>query len=176
MGRPWNAIAPQTNSSTASPSTSSRLLSAKSTRPRITALLPSLLHGVLHDQRVHNDALAWLHARRDFLHVVGTHRPAHDLFPLKLAVIARWHVHPLAIVQMEDRCRRHGRMNAGRWPAEGRRHEHPHTQNPGVRDLDADFRGPDVRVEHRRDIADPTRQPKTRVCAYVDIARVADAY
>src|SRR5215472_11660145 len=103
MGRPWKAIAPHTKSSTARPSTSSRLLSAKSTRPRITVLRSSLLDGVLHHERVRDDALAWLYARHDFLHVVGAHWPADDFFPLKLAAIARGHIHPLSIVEMEDR-------------------------------------------------------------------------
>src|ERR1017187_2833039 len=71
MGSASNEMMPQPNNRIAITATRKRLLSAKSTRPRI--IVRSLLLGVLQDEGVLNHALPGLNARPNLLHIAGEH-------------------------------------------------------------------------------------------------------
>src|ERR1035441_1038234 len=106
MGRGWNEMMPQPNNRTAITTTRKRLLSAKSTRPRI--IVRSLLLGVLEDQGVLHHALPRLNARPNLLHVAGEHVSAGYFHAPELPV-AGGNVDPVAVMKVQDRgSRNHG--------------------------------------------------------------------
>src|ERR1035441_1478308 len=100
MGSAWNEMMPQPNNRIAMMTTRKRLLSAKSTRPRI--IVRSLLLGVLQDQGVLHHALPGLNARANLLHLTGEHISAGHCHPPELPGVGG-HVNPVVIVQVQDR-------------------------------------------------------------------------
>src|ERR1700683_1355476 len=90
---------PQTNSTSARPSTIRRLLSAKSTTRRIIYLL---LHRVLQIEGVRDHFIARLDAGNDFLLLAGQHGSGDHFHAFEMSV-AQWEVDPLTIVQMQNR-------------------------------------------------------------------------
>src|SRR5262245_56757656 len=111
---------PQMKRSTATASTSSRLPSEKSTSLRSIDPIPqaSLLDGVLEDERVGNDTFTRLQPRAELLHAAVQHRAGDDLAALEAPVLGR-HVHPVAIVQVQNGGSGHDRARLGRAAVEG---------------------------------------------------------
>src|ERR1035441_8453822 len=106
MGRAWNEMMPQPNNRTATTTTRKRLLSAKSTKPRIIGR--SLPLGVLEDEGVLRHALPRLNARPNLLHVAREHVSAGHFHAPELPVV-RGHVDPVAVMKAQDRgSRNHG--------------------------------------------------------------------
>src|ERR1019366_6375826 len=99
MGNAWKEMMPQPNNRIAITTTRKRLLSAKSTRPRI--MVRSLLLGVLQDEGVLHYALPGLNARAYLLHIAGKHISAGHRHPPELSGV-RGHVHPVVIVQRSE--------------------------------------------------------------------------
>src|ERR1019366_8521329 len=124
MGNAWKEMMPQPNNRIAITTTRKRLLSAKSTRPRI--MVRSLLLGVLQDESVLHYALSGLNARAYLLHIAGKHISAGN---------------------------RHHRMNLTLLAVEGGFDEHPEAHEPRVLHFQANLGGAEVRVEGGTDIA-----------------------
>src|SRR5579863_9341565 len=99
MGSALNEITPQTSSSMATTTIRKRLLSAKSTRPRIMG--GSLFHCALQDEGVLDYPLARLEARANLLHLAGQHLTADHFQTMELTGVDR-RVHPVAIVKVQD--------------------------------------------------------------------------
>src|SRR5713101_5618324 len=97
-------MTPQMKRSTATARTRTRLPREKSTSARSIVPLPPCLplDRVLEDERIRDDALPWLEAGHQLLHIAGQHLAANDFLPLEAAVADR-HVHPFAIVQVQER-------------------------------------------------------------------------
>src|SRR5437879_3855970 len=163
--------------STAIARTRRRLPREKSTSARSIGWLPpgSLLDGVLEDQGVRHHALPWPQARHDFLQVVREGVAAPDLDTLKLTR-PDGHVHPFAIMEVEDGgCRNH-RPSLLRLTAERRGYEHANAHETGIGDLDAHLGGPETRIEDRANIADATCQDLVGIGCQVNVGGITDTY
>src|SRR5579862_5458332 len=136
MGSASNEMTPQPKSRMAMMTTRKRLLSAKSTRPRI--IVRSLSFGVLQHQRVLNDALPGLNACPDLLHVAGQHFAAAHFDALELSVLDR-HVNPVAVVEMQNRTRRHHRVDFRLLAVESGLDKHTQAHESRVLYFQADF-------------------------------------
>src|SRR6516162_5283440 len=146
---------PQMNSNPAIARTKSRRSSAKSTKLRIMTASRrcSLLDAVLEDEGVRHDAIAGMQTRHDILQLARSHRTGDDLLPPEPAVAGR-HVHPIAIVQVQDGARRHDGVDFVRLSVKRRRDEHADAHHAGIGYLDADLRGANRGIEDGSDIAD----------------------
>src|ERR1035441_4583387 len=150
MGSARKEMMPHPNKRMAITATRKRLLSAKSTKPRIIAR--SLLLGVLQDEGVLHYALSGLNARAYLLHIDGKHISAGHCHPPELSGV-RGHVHPVAIVQVQDRGSRNHRMHLALLAVEGGFDEHTEAHEPGVLHLQPDLGGAEIRVEGGTDVA-----------------------
>src|SRR5208283_5491884 len=135
MGNRLKEIMPHTKRSSANPTTSSLLLSAKSTTRRIIyCSVASLLHRVLQRQRVRDNLIARFESTHHFLHVAGKHGPRHDFETLEMARPNR-RVHPLPVMQVKNCGGGDGRMRFRLLPVEGRSNKHADTHQSRIRDF-----------------------------------------
>src|SRR5271167_2175101 len=131
MGRLWNEMMPQTKSTSASPNTSRRLPSAKSTTRRIIYCCTLLLHRVLQIERVRDHLIAGLDAGDDLLllarqHVSGDHFQAFEMSR------PQRRVNPLPVVQMQNRAGRNGGVRFRLLAVERGRDEHSDAHRAGI--------------------------------------------
>src|ERR1019366_9919412 len=151
MGSAWNEMMPQPNNRIAITATRKRLLSAKSTRPRI--IVRSLLLGVLQDEGVLNHALPGLNARPNLLHIAGEHISAGHFHASELPIVGG-HVHPVAVMEVQDRSSRNHRMHLALLAVEGCFDKHTEADEPRVLHFQPNLGGAEIRVEGGTDIAD----------------------
>src|ERR1039458_8601459 len=171
MGSAWKEMMPHPNKRMAITATRKRLLSAKSTKPRIIAR--SLLLGVLQDEGVLHYALPGLNSCANLLHIAGKHISAGHCHPPELSGV-RGHVHPVAIVQVQDRGSRHHRMNLTLLAVEGGFDEHPEAHEPRVLHFQANLGRAEIRVESRTDIADAPFENLVRESVQTDLRKFAE--
>src|ERR1017187_4131584 len=151
MGSASNEMMPQPNNRIAITATRKRLLSAKSTRPRI--IVRSLLLGVLEDQGVLHHALPRLNARPNLLHVAGEHVSAGSFHAPELPV-AGGNVDPVAVMKVQDRGSRNHGMHLTALAVEGGLDKHSEADEPRVLHFQPDLGGAEIGVEGRADVAD----------------------
>src|SRR5579862_1301160 len=151
MGKSWNATMPLAKSSSAEPSTSRRLLSAKSTTRRIIYLL---LHRVLQYERARHHLITRLQPGDHFLHVPRQHLSRDYFLSLEMP-LAQGGIDPVAIVQVQDRRGRNRHVRLRLLAVESGRHEHPNLHQPRVLDFNTHFRRADIGIEHGQNIVDP---------------------
>src|SRR6266404_2381812 len=147
-GSVLNAITPQRKSSTAMLRTMKRLSRAFS-----MAVESLLLDRVLEFQRVPNYFLPGAHAAKDFLHAAGQHLAAGYFHAPKLFSRQR-EVHPILVVQMQNRGRWHRCVGLLRFAMECRRNEHPGPHHSRVAHLNPHFRCALAWIQHRANVAD----------------------
>src|ERR1017187_3414070 len=155
MGSGLNEMMPQPNSRRATTTTRKRLLSAKSTRPRIIAR--SLLHCVLQNEGVLDHALPRLNARPNLLHVAWEHGAAGHFHAPESPVFSG-HVDPVAIVQMKDGGCGYQRMGFRLLSAEGGGDEHAESEEAGILDLEPHFGGAQVGIHDGAHVIDAPAQ------------------
>src|ERR1035438_4912528 len=171
MGSAWNEMMPQPNNRIAITATRNRLLSAKSTRPRI--IVRSLLLGVLQDESVQHHALPGLNARANLLHIAGEHVSVGHCHAPELPGVGG-HVHPVVIVQVQDRGSRDHRMHLALLAVEGSFDEHPEAREPRVLHLQPYLGGAEVWVEGGTDIADAPFENLVRESVQTDFRKFAE--
>src|SRR5208337_482056 len=93
-----------------------------------------------------------LNTRFDLLHAAwqgvstGYHHSSESLF-------WRGHIHPVAVVEMQNGGCGHGSIYFIFLATEGCGDKHAHFHHARIPHLDPDFAGPEIRVEDRQDIA-----------------------
>lgn len=126
---------------------------------------------MIENECVSDHLLPRLKPGSDLLQFAGRGIAAHHLQPPEL-VAGRLCVHPVTVVNMQDRGRRYRCVrHFGAGPERGC-HEHTEAHDSGVRHLDAHLRSSDVGIESGADVVHSPVQSQVRIGVQMNLGAV----
>ena len=132
-----------------------------------------LLHRALQGKRILNYLCAGIDFRDYFLHVPGQHVTGHNFKPPKMSVV-QWHIKPLAIMQVQNRSRRHHGVHFCLAAMESGSDEHADAHQSGIFNFETNLRGTDRGIENRAYVTDPRLENLAGVGIEMNIRIIAN--